>query len=88
MSEADDEGGWKFEVGDLPAEDSDEAAGTDVDGDSGDSGADGDEEGNVAGAMVLDQPLEPGSPSLENTAFVLLGALSTILFFLLVLGVI
>jgi hypothetical protein len=82
MSEADDEGGWKFEIEDLPQDDGEAAAGTDEDDDEGD------EEGNVAGSMVLDQPLEPGSPSMENTAFVLLGALCTVLLFLVVLGVI
>ncbi|RXK48618.1 DUF7312 domain-containing protein [Halorientalis pallida] len=84
MSGADDEGGWKFELEDLPEEGGEEAAGLDEeDGEDGDA-----EEGNVAGSMVLDQPLEPGSPSMENTVFVLLGALCTVLFFMAVLGVI
>ena len=87
MSEADDEGGWKFDVENLPAEDADEPAGTDEDGGEA-SDEDGEGEGNVAGSMVLDQPLEPGSPSMENTVFVLLGALCTVLLFLVVLGVI
>ncbi|AQL42180.1 hypothetical protein BV210_05395 [Halorientalis sp. IM1011] len=79
MSEADDEdGGWKFELEDLPGEDDPEGDADDGEG----------EEGNVAGSMVLEEPLEPGSPSLENTAFVLLGALCTVLLFLVVLGVI
>lgn len=86
MSEADDEGGWKFELEDLPEDEGEAAAGPDSGGDE--DGEEGDEEGNVAGSMVLDQPLEPGSPSMENTAFVLLGALCTVLFFLAVLGVI
>ncbi|WP_299264304.1 DUF7312 domain-containing protein [Halorientalis sp.] len=91
MSEADDEGGWKFDVEDLSEENGDEAAGTDEDGMEtvdGDGDEDGDEAGNVAGSVVLEQPLEPGSPSMENTAFVLLGALSTVLLVLVVLGVI
>ncbi|MFB6083210.1 MAG: hypothetical protein ABEJ94_03070 [Halorientalis sp.] len=80
MSEGDDEGGWKFELEDLPDEETPgDEAGADGDADGG--------EGNVAGSMVPDQPLEPGSPSLENTAFVLLGALCTVLLFLVVLGV-
>jgi hypothetical protein len=86
MSEADDEGGWKFELEDLPEEDGDGSARTD-EGEDEDEDEDG-EEGNVAGSMVLDQPLEPGSPSMENTAFVLLGALCTVLFFMAILGLI
>ena len=82
MSEADDEGGWKFELDDLPEDEGDESARAD-EGEAEDG-----EEGNVAGSMVLDQPLEPGSPSMENTAFVLLGALCTVLFFMAVLGLI
>jgi hypothetical protein len=81
MSEADDEGGWKFELEDLPDEDAPDEG-------TADGEAAGDEEGNVAGSMVVDQPLEPGSPSMENTVFVLLGALCTVLLFLVVLGVI
>jgi len=81
MSEADDEdGGWKFELEDLPEDD--------PEGDADDGETEEGEEGNVAGAVVLEEPLEPGSPSLENTAFVLLGALCTVLLFLVVLGVI
>ncbi|WP_424019896.1 DUF7312 domain-containing protein [Halorientalis pallida] len=87
MSEADDESGWKFELEDLPEDESDGAAGADSGEDEAGEAGDGDE-GNVAGSMVLDQPLEPGSPSMENTVFVLLGALCTVLFFLMVLGVI
>ncbi|WP_336000099.1 DUF7312 domain-containing protein [Halorientalis halophila] len=84
MSEGEDDGGWKFAVEDLPDE-----AGDSTDGDEqpGDEEQGEDEGGNVAGSMVLEQPLEPGSPSLENTAFVLLGALCTVVFFMLLLGI-
>lgn len=41
------------------------------------------EDGNVAGTLVHEQPLEPESISLENAVFFLVGALGTILFIVL-----
>lgn len=55
-------------------------------------GADDDEEQEwdegVFGGADHDLPIEPGSPTLENAVFVLLGSLSTILVLLVLLGVI
>jgi hypothetical protein len=67
--------------GDGPSE----ADETELDGES--SAEDGG--GNVAGHLGgLDDRLEPGSPTLENTLFVLVGALGTLLLFLRMAGVV
>ena len=44
-----------------------------------------DEVGDDAPADELDEPLEPGSPSMENAAFVLLGVLSMLFVFVRIL---
>jgi len=85
MADGDDDG-WKFELEDLPGAD-DEAGDGEAGVDEAEADADDDSGGNVAGSIGVDQELQPGSPSLENTAFVLLGALCTVLFFLVLVGV-
>jgi len=60
-------GEWRFSVTDV-SEPEDE---------------DGDEEGNVAGILMRNEPLEPGSIDSENAFFFLLGSLGTILFVVL-----
>jgi hypothetical protein len=50
---------------------------------------DEDDEGNVAGQVLgLDDRIEPGSPTLENAFFVLLGAVATVVFFMVVAGLV
>lgn len=43
----------------------------------------GDDEGNVAGPLMRNEPLEPGAIDPENALFFLLGSLGTILFVVL-----
>lgn len=45
--------------------------------------ADGDDEGNIAGTLMRDEPLEPETIDTENAVFFLLGSLGTILFIVL-----
>jgi hypothetical protein len=62
---------WQFD----PADFDDPGA----DGEAGDEDADG----NVAGSLLeLEDEIEPGTPTLEGTMFVVLGALATLLFLL------
>ncbi|MFB6184582.1 MAG: hypothetical protein ABEI96_08515 [Haloarculaceae archaeon] len=70
-----DDEDWRFELSDLPTledeDENEEAAGRDAGGDGG----------NVAGAFAPTNAVEPGSPDLENVAFVLLGVVLTIVVF-------
>lgn len=80
MADTDDDQ-WRFSLSDLPDEDESES-------DNG-SESDGAGSGNIAGQMVgPDEDLEPGTPSLENSFFVLLGALVTLLVVLVMAGAI
>jgi len=84
--ETEDGDEWRFSLDEVGPEAGDEAApgGADGAGEDGESAAaDGEESGNVAGALLdLEDELEPGTPSLEGTVFVLLGAFATVLFLL------
>jgi len=58
---------------------------TDASDDTGEAGGT-DDEGNVAGTLVPETPVEPGTPALENVAFATAGAVLTALVFAGVLG--
>ena len=81
---------WRFSLDEVGPEAGDEGESAEhgADGAGADGGADADgdadeEGGNVAGSLLdLEEELEPGTPSLEGTAFVLLGALLAVLFLL------
>lgn len=76
--ESDDE--WRFSLEEIDAM---------HDGDAGEqSRRNGDQEGNIAGSLQRNQPLEPGDIDLENALFVALGALLVIgLIVAVVLGI-
>jgi len=80
--ETEDGDEWRFSLDEVGPEAA--AGGADGAGEDGESAAaDGEESGNVAGALLdLEDELEPGTPSLEGTVFVLLGAFATVLFLL------
>ncbi len=79
---------WRFGVDEVGPEagDDSEAAASGADGANADGETDDDEAddgGNVAGSLLeLEDELEPGTPSLEGTMFVLIGAFATVLFLL------
>jgi len=52
---------------------------------TGDPDDDGESEGNVAGALEPEAPVEPGTPTLENVVFATGGAILTVLVFAAVL---
>lgn len=52
----------------------------------GDGDDDREQEGNVAGMLPRDQPLEPQDIDLENAVFVALGALLVVVFLVLSIG--
>jgi hypothetical protein len=88
---ADDEGderersaGERVEGGEATAEDGVTYVGTEDDGPTVGIAADerdGESEGNVAGELVPEAPVEPGRPSLENVVFTTIGAILTALIF-------
>ncbi|WP_136717960.1 DUF7312 domain-containing protein [Halorientalis salina] len=90
----DDEDGWRYSVDDFPDDDTAEStpetsSTADESSDGTDPEADDESNGNVAGHIGgVDDELVPGTPTLENAAFVALGAVATVLFFLVVAGVI
>lgn len=95
MSEDEDE--WRFSVDELPDDEDEPGDGYETDravktADSSAEGADGEDDesgGNVAGQIGgLEETLEPGTPTLENAVFVLLGATATVLFFMVVAGLV
>ena len=90
---SDDDEQWRFSVDEFPDDGPGEAERrANGEGDVTDSDADAEEQessGNVAGQIGgLEEELEPGSPTLENAAFVVLGATTTVVFFMVVAGLI
>lgn len=78
----DDDDSWRFSLEDI-----EERQAADGDDDGTVEGEEPAEGGNVAGSLSgLDEELEPQSPSLEGSFFVLLGALVTVLILLAMLG--
>jgi len=74
---------WRFDPADFDDSEPDAAAAGESEREDGSE----DEDGNVAGPLLdLEEELEPGTPSLEGTVFVLLGALTTVLFLLSAAG--
>ena len=65
---SDDDEEWKISVDDVgpPAHEESEDY---------DEPADGEADGNIAGTLGRNQPLEPGDVDFENAAFVVLGVL-------------
>ncbi|MFD1586791.1 hypothetical protein ACFR9U_07340 [Halorientalis brevis] len=84
---------WRYSVDEFP----DDGPGTaerrgngegDVTG-TDDDAPEQESSGNVAGQIGgLDDELEPGSPTMENAVFVVLGATTTVVFFMVVAGLI
>jgi hypothetical protein len=80
---ADDGEEWRFDPADF--DDAEPAAAAAAEGEPDDG--DADEDGNVAGSLLdLEEEIEPGTPTLEGTVFVVLGALTTVLFLLSAAG--
>ncbi|MFB6142313.1 MAG: hypothetical protein ABEJ30_03100 [Halorientalis sp.] len=78
MDDGDDE--WRFSLSDVGPDEDDVRAGDD------EAVAADDTRGNVAGTLGLSESLEPGEPTAENALFVLLGALTTAVLFLSLVG--
>jgi hypothetical protein len=92
MVDSEDEG-WQFTLDDLDDETADGPTAAD-DGsnarersDEYDEG-DGEDGGNVAGSLTVEDGVEPGQPTAENAFFVALGFASTLLLFLSIAGLI
>ena len=64
--ESDGDDGWKFSVEDVGPQD---------EPDSNENGDGAETDGNIAGTLDRNQPLEPGDIDLENAVFVVLGVL-------------
>ncbi|WP_247007291.1 DUF7312 domain-containing protein [Halorientalis litorea] len=84
---------WQFTLDDLDDETTDDPAA--VDDGSGarersdeHDGGDGEDGGNVAGSLTVEDGVEPGQPTAENAFFVALGFASTLLLFLSIAGLI
>lgn len=84
---------WRYSVDDFPDDGpgvTESRANGDGERDADAPATDADEResgGNVAGQIGgLDEDLEPGTPTLENAFFVVLGATATVIFFMVVAG--
>lgn len=78
----DDGAAWRFDPAEFDGTGPD-ANGAAEDPDHEPADAADEEDGNVAGSLFdLEEDLEPGTPTLEGTLFVVLGALTTLLFLL------
>ena len=90
MSDTDDEG-WRFAVDDLEEE---PGAAGDADGEPAaepeavDAESERDGEGNVAGTLAVEDDIEPGQPTVENSFVVALGVLVTVVVALTMAGVV
>jgi len=82
---ADEDEEWRFSVDEVGSDDPDDGASpaaTDANADAAQStDRAGVDEGNVAGSLTPERPVEPGTPGVENVVFATAGAVLTALVF-------